>query len=72
LQKKEQDVLIREVIDSLPYRQRIAIVLQVYEGLLYKEISKVLGCSTKAVERRLSWAKMNLKEKLKFYLTKRK
>jgi len=72
LQKKEQDALIREAIDSLPVRQRIATVLQVYEGLSYKEISKVLGCSTKAVERRLSWAKMNLKEKLKFYLTKRK
>lgn len=62
LEKKERRALIREAVDSLPAKQRMAILLQIYEGLSYKEISKILGCSIKAVERRLYWARTNLKK----------
>jgi RNA polymerase sigma-70 factor (ECF subfamily) len=71
LEKKEQDALIRRAIDSLTINQRAAIILQVYQGLSYKEISRILGCSTKSVERRLYWARENLKEKLAPYLLRR-
>jgi RNA polymerase sigma-70 factor (ECF subfamily) len=70
LEKKERDILIRKAIDSLPAKQRMAIILQIYEGLSYKEISAVLGCSVKSVERRLYRARTNLKERLSSYLTK--
>lgn len=69
LEKKERNALIRKAIDSLPAKQRMATILQIYEGLSYKEISKILGCSVKSVERRLYWARTNLKEKLSSYLT---
>ena len=68
LEEKERNALVRKTIDSLPAKQRIAIILQVYEGLSYKEISKILGCSIKSVERRLYWARTNLKKRLSPYL----
>ncbi|MEA1965628.1 MAG: sigma-70 family RNA polymerase sigma factor [Candidatus Aerophobetes bacterium] len=64
LEEKEKEALIRKTISSLPTKQRIAIILQIYEELSYKEISKILGCSIKSVERRLYRARTNLKEKL--------
>ncbi|MFQ6066382.1 MAG: RNA polymerase sigma factor [bacterium] len=70
LEKRERDTLIRKAIDSLPAKQRMAAVLQIHEGLSYIEISAVLGCSVKSVERCLYWARTNLKEKLKSYLTR--
>jgi RNA polymerase sigma-70 factor (ECF subfamily) len=69
LEKKERNSLIRKAVDSLPAKQRMATILQIYEGLSYKEISAVLGCSVKSVERRLYWARTNLKEKFSSYLT---
>ena len=69
LEKKERNAFIRKAIDSLPAKQRMATILQIYEGLSYKEISAVLDCSVKSVERRLYWARTNLKEKLSSYLT---
>ncbi len=72
LEEKERNALIRKAIDSLPVKQRMAIILQIYEGLSYKEISRILGCSIKSVERCLYWARTNLKEKLSSYLTTRK
>ena len=69
LEEKEKSALIRKAIDSLPHKQGIAIILQIYGELSYKDISRVLGCSVKSVERRLYWARTNLKEKLSSYLT---
>lgn len=69
LEKKERNALIRKAIDSLPAKQRMATILQIYEDLSYKEISRILGCSVKSVERRLYWARTNLKERLSSYLT---
>ena len=69
LEKKESNALIRKAIDSLPAKQRMATILQIYEELSYKEISTILGCSVKSVERRLYWARTSLKERLSSYLT---
>lgn len=33
-----------DVLGSLPYRQRAALILQFYEGLTQAEIAEVLGC----------------------------
>jgi len=50
LEKEERAVLVRKALDSLPERQRMAIVLLRFEGLGYREISKAMGCSVSAVE----------------------
>ena len=70
LKDKYSPELIRKAVDSLPAKQRMATILQVYEGLSYKEVSRILGCSVKSVERRLYWARTNLKKKLSSYLTR--
>jgi RNA polymerase sigma-70 factor (ECF subfamily) len=70
LERKRSNCLIREAIYSLPKRQRIAVILREYNGLSYKEISKILKSSPKAVESLLYHAKLGLKEKLLPYFEK--
>ena len=64
LEKNESEIFVQEAINSLPARQRTAIVLQRYEGLSYKEISAVMNTSLSAVESLLHHAKENLAKKL--------
>lgn len=65
VQKKAVEVALKRAIGELPDRQRMAIVLYRFEGLSYKEIADVLGCSLSSVESLLFRAMTNLKEKLK-------
>ena len=52
-------------INSLPDKQKTALILKSLEGLSQKEISEVMKMSEKAVESLLSRARSNLKKKLK-------
>jgi RNA polymerase sigma-70 factor (ECF subfamily) len=70
LEKKEVKKTVRKAIRSLPKRQRVAIILSQYEGLSYQEISKVLNCSSKAVERLIYRGKIKLKKELASFLQK--
>ncbi len=67
LVQKDRDVLIRKALDTLPARQRMAVVLKYYEGLSYGEIARAMGTTVKAVERLLGRARTALKSNL-FYL----
>jgi RNA polymerase sigma-70 factor (ECF subfamily) len=49
---------------ELPTNQRLAVILNRFDGLSYDEISKILECSISAVESLLVRAKKNLREKL--------
>jgi len=64
LEKKESEALVQQAIQTLPPRQRMAIILQRYEGLSYKKIAKVMKTSISAVESLLHHAKDNLTKKL--------
>jgi len=55
---------ISDALQSLPEKQRMALILKRYDDLSYQEISKILGCSVSAVESLLVRAKKNLLEKL--------
>ena len=50
LEQQERARMVRRALDSLPLRQKMAITLLRFEGLSYKEISRVLECSVSAVE----------------------
>ena len=63
-EKTESERLVMKAIQSLPPRQRTAVILQRYEGLSYKEIAEVMETSLSAVESLLHHAKDNLTEKL--------
>lgn len=43
IRKEEQEIVKRSIL-CLPPRQREVIVLRHYDGLTYREISKVVGC----------------------------
>ena len=65
LEQQELQAALRKVISELPDKQRMALILYRFEGLSYKEIAKVLGCSLSAVESLLFRAMTSLKKKLK-------
>jgi RNA polymerase sigma-70 factor (ECF subfamily) len=68
LEDDEMKVRIAEAIETLPENQRIAIVLNKFEGLSYEEIAKILNLSMMAVKSLLSRARSNLKDSLDPYL----
>ena len=59
---------IRSAIASLPENQRMAVVLQRYEGLTYQQIAEVLKTSVPAVESLLFRAKQSLRARLSAYV----
>ena len=63
-EKKEQQILIRQAIDSLPENQRLAIIMVTYQHLRYNEIADALGCSISAVKSLIHRARQNLKSLL--------
>ena len=63
-EKKEQQILIRQAIDSLPENQRLAIIMVTYQHLRYNEIADTLGCSVSAVKSLIHRARQNLKKLL--------
>jgi RNA polymerase sigma-70 factor (ECF subfamily) len=60
----ERSRQITDTLQSLPEKQRIALILKRYDDLSYEEISRVLGCSVSAVESLLVRAKHTLQKKL--------
>lgn len=62
--ESERQRLVHTAIQSLPGKQRLALVLSRYEGLSYQEIATVLDCSVPAVESLLVRAKETLRKKL--------
>ncbi|MFZ5517453.1 MAG: RNA polymerase sigma factor [Candidatus Zhuqueibacterota bacterium] len=60
----ETERLIQQAIQSLPARQKTAIVLHRYENLSYEDIAGVMEISLSAVESLLHRAKENLSQKL--------
>ncbi len=60
----EESRRIFAALDSLPAKQRLAVVLKKFDGLSYEEISRVMGCSVSAVESLLVRATRTLREEL--------
>lgn len=63
--RKDRDTLVRKTLDTLPPRQRMAVILKYYEDLTYEEIARAMGTKVKAVERLLGRARKALKSNLK-------
>jgi RNA polymerase sigma-70 factor, ECF subfamily len=60
---EERKRQILNTIQQLPTNQRIALILKKYEGLSYKEIAGIIGCSVSAVDSLMVRAKRNLRRK---------
>jgi len=68
VQKEELAERIREALDGLNERQRMAVVLNKFEDMNYAEIAEIMGLTTKAVKSLLSRARTNLRAALSGYV----
>lgn len=68
IQNQELVALIRQALEGLNERQRMAVVLNKFEDMNYLEIAEVMGLTTQAVKSLLSRARMNLRQLLEPYI----
>jgi RNA polymerase sigma-70 factor (ECF subfamily) len=68
IQREELATFIRQALDGLNERQRVAVVLNKFEDMNYAEIAKVMNLTVKAVKSLLSRARMNLRDLLAPYV----
>ncbi|MGD0896248.1 MAG: sigma-70 family RNA polymerase sigma factor [Thermoguttaceae bacterium] len=68
LDKAELRQVVRLAVESLTQRQRLAVLLNKFEGMSYLDIAKTLDLSPPAVKSLLSRARENLRQVLKPYI----
>ena len=68
LRDRELGKKLLSAIDELTPDHKAVIVMRAVEGLSYKEIGRVMGCSEGTVMSRLHYARKKLQEKLGSYL----
>lgn len=61
--RKETQLLVRELIDSLSEEQRICILMFELENVPIKDIAAALQCSENTVKSRLNYGRKNIKKK---------
>ncbi len=54
--RREDHAMVRRAIDELPPGQRAVLVLAYYQGLTYREVAEVRGCSVGTVKTQMSRA----------------
>jgi RNA polymerase sigma-70 factor (ECF subfamily) len=68
LENKELRTALFKAIDGLTPEHKTVVILKTIEGLSYKEIGEIVGCSEGTVMSRLFYARKKLQEKLaRFY-----
>ncbi|REK06856.1 MAG: RNA polymerase subunit sigma-70 [Planctomycetota bacterium] len=68
LDKAELRGIVREALEGLNERQRMAVLLNKFEGLSYADIAEAMEMTPQAIKSLLSRARVNLKEILEPYL----
>ena len=61
---REQRKELLKAIEELPEKQRMTVVLRIYQDLSYQEVSHILGCSEGAAKANFHFALQKLKKKL--------
>ncbi len=68
LDKAEMRDIVRAALESLNERQKMAVLLNKFEGMSYADIAAAMDVSPKAIKSLLSRARVQLKEVLEPYL----
>ncbi|MFP6763900.1 MAG: sigma-70 family RNA polymerase sigma factor, partial [Planctomycetaceae bacterium] len=68
LDRKEMRELIRNALDTLNERQKMALLLNKFEHMSYQDIAASMDLSVQAVKSLLTRARENLKTKLEPFL----
>ncbi len=67
--KAELSEVVREALEVLGEDQKMAVLLNKFEGMSYAEIAEVMGRSEPAIKSLLARARMTLKDRLEPYLS---
>lgn len=65
---EERAEMVRQAVDKLGERQRMALMLSRFENMSYVEIAEAMGLTSKAVKSLLSRARVNLRDALADYI----
>lgn len=68
MEQKEVAQVVQDALAELPPKQRMAVVLNKYQGFSYEEIAASMELSTKAIKSLLFRARTSLKERLAVYV----
>ena len=68
IESEELAARLRGILETLPETQRMALVLNKYHDLSYREIAEIVGSTDKAVKSLLARARRNIRERLVPYL----
>ncbi len=68
IDKAEMRQVVRRALENLNERQRMAVLLNKFEGMSYIDIAQTLGLTEPAVKSLLARARSNLREMLEPYL----
>jgi RNA polymerase sigma-70 factor (ECF subfamily) len=68
LVRRERTLAIREKVEALPERQRLAVIMHKYQQMDYKQISEVLKLSESATKSLLFRAYETLRDQLKEFI----
>lgn len=64
MEERQRETLIRKLMDELPAKYKLPLILYRYEDMSYQQIAEQLGISLSAVESRIHRGRKKLKEKL--------
>ncbi len=70
IEEEDRMKILSIALESLPEKQRVAFMLNKYDGLNYHEIADILGATISSVESLIHRAKINLRKKLYNYYKK--
>jgi len=62
--REDLKLQVRRAVDGLPPKQRAALVLAYFEGMSYREVAEVLGCSIGTIKTQMSRAMKKLASRL--------
>jgi len=65
MEARERHAAVRQAISQLPKKQRLAVLLSIYQQLSYRDIGERIGCSEGAVKSMIHRSKIFIKKKLK-------
>jgi RNA polymerase sigma-70 factor (ECF subfamily) len=68
MQQQELAAIVRQALDGLNERQRMAVLLNKFEDMSYAAIAEIMGLSSKAVKSLLCRARTNLRAALADYI----
>ncbi len=68
LAQDESLAAVQAAINQLPHELKVTLLLHHYDGLSYREIGQITGCSERGIETRLYRARQLLRERLAGYM----